>query len=460
MKTTHNPDTCSAQLPSRAAILGAGISSLATARYLHAHGAELFISDAGPEDALIARLHDHKLDMLEYESGGHSARVLEYECIVVSPGIAPHTPILQQAREKGIELTTEIDLACRVVKSPILAVTGTSGKTSVVTMTEKIGTAAGIKTVAAGNIGTPLISCVDEFGPGDLLIVEISSFQLEYSSRFAPAAAAVLNIGKNHLDWHDSMDSYIKAKKRIAAHFGTRNVLVLNHDDPILVEWGEALQPHTHVVWVGSSATGPDRVQITDSHIVATRSGESTRLCDVSTLKVPGAHNRINACVAAAMCWWFGIAPEAIADGLQRFGGLPHRIELVREKDGVAFFDDSKATTAESVRAALECFDVPVCLIAGGRDKGCDFSRITDTVRTRVAHAFLIGEAAPRIESEWQRATTITRCASLQEAVCAAAQHAALKKGVVLLSPGCSSFDMFDNYKQRGERFAALVHEL
>jgi UDP-N-acetylmuramoylalanine--D-glutamate ligase len=446
-------------LPTRVAILGAGASGIATAKLCDLYGLDVFVSDTGDAQSLEAGLHAHGLAHLPHEAGQHTGRVLTYDCMVVSPGIRPDTPIIAQARARNIPVTTEIDIAFAISRTPMLAVTGTSGKTTVVTMLAHILDAAGIRSMAAGNIGTPLIQAVQQYGPADCLAVEVSSFQLLYAERFAPAGAALLNIGKNHLDWHADMDEYIGAKQRIARHMGSDAFLVCNGDDTALVEWGKACQERTTVIWAGAHAYGANRVQVTNEGIVGTRDGTAVRLAGMDAVKVRGAHNAFNASVAAAMAWWYGIPADAITEGLSRFQGLPHRLAYVDTIDGVSYYNDSKATTAESVATALQSFDAPVYLIAGGKDKGCGFSGIGDTVGKKVTHAFLIGEAAARIESEWKDRTAMTRCASLHEAVDRAA-HAARPGSIVLLSPGCSSFDMFDNYAHRGKCFIDLVHRL
>ncbi|MBD3346986.1 MAG: UDP-N-acetylmuramoyl-L-alanine--D-glutamate ligase [Chitinivibrionales bacterium] len=444
------------QLPQSVAVIGAGKSGMAAARYLVEHGVKVFISDSCSQDRLDFKLAVNELATVPHEAEGHSEKVLEYDTIVISPGVPTDMPIIDQAKSKGIPVWAEIELAWRICRAPVLAVTGATGKSTTVSLMGKIFECAGVTAPVIGNIGLPATNAVPPLGPADFAIIEVSSFQLENIDQFRPRGACVLNILANHLDRYADIDEYFAAKKEIAKNCTHDDFVVLNENDPALKAWGEELSKQTRCLFFSDRDGAGERIWFHENtiHYRLKEAGEGT--LDLSRMKLTGAHNKLNACAAAVMAFCAGIGPGAIEEGITGFTGLPHRLEFVAEFKGVKYYNDSKATTAESVQSAVSSFDVPVHLIVGGKDKGCDFDSIKETINNKVKNVLCIGEAAGRIKQAWRKAADIRKCDTLQDAVCVA-QRTAREGDVVVLSPGCSSFDMFKNYEHRGNVFKEIV---
>ncbi len=450
-------------VPKKASIIGAARSGLAAAKFLSGKGVAVFISDSCPAEKLDKTLSANGCGGFPHEAGGHTKRVLDADVIVLSPGVPSDLPVLKQARESGVAVWSEIELAYRFTKGKYLAVTGSTGKSTTVSFLGAIMEAAGLSHAVAGNIGIPLIAVVPALGSEAFVVAEISSFQLENIDCFRPRVSVVLNLLKNHLDRYESEQAYYDAKKAIAANATSEDCVVLNAGDPLLADWASALKRRTRVVWFGStageSARTAEGVWYENGELVSTIGGGRERLLDVNRMKLRGRHNFENACAAAAAALMAGVRNEAIAAGLAGFGGLEHRLEFVAETQGVRYYNDSKSTTAESVACAVAAFEHNVYLIAGGRDKGCDFASIKDVVARHAKGVVLIGEAAQRMQNDWAGAVPIARAGSLEEALDHVRRQAE-SGDVVVFSPGCSSFDMFRNFEHRGEAFKDLVKGL
>jgi UDP-N-acetylmuramoylalanine--D-glutamate ligase len=442
--------------PHKVSILGAGRSGIAAARIFIEFGSEVFISDTMDAQKLDFCLATNGCAHLSHEAGGHSRRVLETEVIILSPGIPSDIPILRQAREKGIPVWSEMELGFRLSAAPWLAVTGSTGKSTTVSLLGAIMAAAGKQHVVAGNIGLPVSGAVQAVPATGVIVAEVSSFQLENIDAFRPKSAAIVNLLKNHLDRYKSAEDYYNAKKEIARNMTAADTVVLNAADELLVAWADTMRHKVRIVFFGRAMQGFDSVWHQDSTMYCTRDSVTERLVDLSGMHLKGAHNYDNACAAAALALTLPVNTGAIADGLCSFRGLPHRLEFVAEIDGVRYFNDSKATTAESVLCAVSAFGPCVHLIAGGRDKGCDFSIVTEAIGRYAKSITLIGEAADRMQREWKGMTTIVRAGTLDEAV-VRARAAARPGDVVVLSPGCSSYDMFRDYEERGQKFIEIV---
>jgi UDP-N-acetylmuramoylalanine--D-glutamate ligase len=319
---------------------------------------------------------------------------------------------------------------------------------------------AGFEAVLAGNIGTPVIEVTPRLPEDAVVVAEVSSFQLEAIDKFKPTVAAVINLMKNHLDRYACEDDYYNAKKLIAGNLTMDEYLVLNADDPRLSAWADEFKRKTRIVLFGSRDCGGDCVYLSGGGIDYRMNGASGVIIeDTADMRIAGRHNSVNACAAAAVALCAGADPSLIGRGLCAFGGLPHRLEFVGEAGGVSFYNDSKSTTAESIECAIGAFGSKVLLIAGGKDKGCDFSAITDSVRKNVKSVVLIGEAKERMAAEWEGAAPVTKAATLEEAVDTAFKNAVGGERVVF-SPGCSSFDMFRNFEHRGDVFREIVNGL
>jgi UDP-N-acetylmuramoylalanine--D-glutamate ligase len=363
-----------------------------------------------------------------------------------------------EANNRGIPVWSEVELAYRFTDATFMAITGSSGKSTTTSMLGAIMQAAGKEHTVAGNIGIPLIEVVPQLSRNAFVVAELSSFQLETIDLFRPRVAAVINFMKNHLDRYDSEDAYYNAKKEIARNMTPADTLVLNARDERLMAWAHIMRDKTKVVCFGECVDWCDSYYCRDGVIWAKAGATTTAVVTVADMFLRGPHNYDNASAAAAMAAAIGVDFNAIATGVCGFKGLEHRLEYVSEVNGVRYYNDSKATTAESVLCAVTAFDRNVHLIAGGRDKGCDFSLVKEAVAKNARSVYLIGEAADRIASEWNGIAPIYRCESLAAAV-DCARNNARTGDVVVLSPGCSSFDMFDNYEQRGTVFKSLVNK-
>jgi UDP-N-acetylmuramoylalanine--D-glutamate ligase len=446
-------------VPKKATVIGAARSGIASAKFLAHKGIGVFISDSCQKDRLEKILADNGLSGIPHEAGGHTDAVLDSDVIILSPGVPSDIPILKKASERHIPVWSEIELAYRSTGATFLAITGSSGKSTTTAMLGAILSAAEKPHRVAGNIGIPLISVVEGLSKDAFVAAEVSSFQLETIDLFRPHAAAVLNLMKNHLDRYESEEAYYNAKKRIAANLTVENYLVVNRRDRRLEAWASEMKRRTNIVWFGQAAPGDPGVWHEDGVLWSSIGGTVRPLLAVKDMRLSGPHNWDNACAAAALAATAGIRWEDIAQGITGFSGLEHRLEYVAEINGVKYYNDSKSTTAESVLCAMTAFGRNVHLIAGGRDKGCDFSIVDGAIGANARGVYLIGEASGRMAGQWQGLAPVKRYDSLSAALTAAAGNA-VPGDVVVLSPGCSSFDMFDDYEHRGEAFKALVRGL
>jgi len=455
--TNSKFDNILTEMPKRVAVIGAAKSGIAAALYFRSRGSEIFVSDTCQRVRLDAVLRENGLDGIDSESDGHSGKILECDLIILSPGVRSDLDVLKRASAKGIPVWSEMELGFRVSKAPFLAVTGSSGKSTTVSLLASAMKGAGFDTALVGNIGTPVISVTPKLSSNAVVVAEVSSFQLETIDAFKPKAAAVINLMKNHLDRYADEDEYYNAKKGIADNLTMNEYLVLNIDNSRLVSWAEELSSKTRIVMFGSRGNDGDCVYLSGNKIQYQFNGSSgVILDDVAKMKISGRHNHINACAAAALALCGGAAPDKIGQGLCAFGGLPHRLEYIAEINGAAFYNDSKSTTAESIECAVNAFDSKVHLIAGGKDKGCDFSVINEAVRRNVKSVVLIGEAKDRMAAQWEGIVPIHKSATLEDAIDAAFKNAESGEKIIF-SPGCSSFDMFRNFEHRGEVFREIV---
>jgi UDP-N-acetylmuramoylalanine--D-glutamate ligase len=417
-------------------VVGLARSGAAAARMLREHG-EVMGCDSGapPEaeglDGIDLRLNTDGLDLLP------RART-----VVKSPGVPQQAPVIVSARERGLEIVGELELAWRLVPNEFVAVTGTNGKTTTVELLGAMYRQAGLPVEVAGNVGTPLASLAGAIDPAATVVCEASSFQLEDSVAFAPECAVLLNVSEDHLDRHGSFEDYVAAKLRVFQN--------QSEDDVAVLEAGFAGQP-------GRASTirfgGPDSdLAERDDELW----WEGVRMLPASEVRLRGRHNLDNAMAASAAALARGVEQQAVCDALRSFAGVPHRLEEVAERDGVLFVNDSKATNVASARVGIEAFDGGVHLIAGGRLKGGGFAGLREAVASRCRACYLIGEAAEQLEADLQATVPLHRCGTLERALEAAAQ-AARPGDTVLLSPACASYDQFKNFEERGNRFRELA---
>jgi UDP-N-acetylmuramoylalanine--D-glutamate ligase len=452
-------------------VLGLARSGLAACHLLREAGARVTVADRKGEDELSAVLKTVDRTEVRVSLGAEYERSLENaDLVVISPGVPYRLEALERVRRRGVKVISELELASRFLSVPILAVTGTNGKSTTVTLIGKMLAEQGKRAFVGGNLGTALSEAAwtalqakkdNKPDPYDYLAVEVSSFQLETIDRFHPWIAAILNVTVDHQDRYDSIDEYLAAKRRIFENQTGEDYALFNLDDPRVA----ALPSTVRAKRLGFSrrqevGRGFDGGTFLDrDQIVTTVTGRRQEICRKSDLKILGHHNVENVMAAATYAALWGCPPETIRRVVTTFPGLEHALELVRERRGVRFVNDSKGTNVDATLKALEGIDHPIWLIAGGRDKGGDFSRLTEMVRHRVKHAILIGEAAPLLKTAWAGATTLTEAKSLREAVEWAAREAAAGD-VVLMSPACASFDMFRDYQDRGRQFKSAVQSL
>jgi UDP-N-acetylmuramoylalanine--D-glutamate ligase len=434
-------------------VAGAGVSGVAAANFCHRRGARVWISDTRSGAEISGLVH---LDAgIELDCDGHTHSVfLHADLIVLSPGIPLHTPVISAAVQAGIPVWGEIELASRFLSIPIIAITGTNGKSTVTSLCGHVLRACGEKVFVGGNIGTPLIEAVD--GDYSVAVVELSSFQLESVVDFHPRVAVLLNISPDHLDRYADMHSYVHAKQRIFANQTETDLMVLNRDDAQVLDLAHPFSPRR--ICFSSRHILPQGLSL-DLPFILWRRGDTEVRFDSNDLQLQGQHNLENVMAALAACSVREHDLHKMWQAACGFGGLPHRMELVRTLNGVRWYNDSKGTNIGSVEKSLCGFDTPVTLIAGGKDKGGDYALLRPVLMEKRPTLILLGAAADKMAAAWRDICPITMVASMEEAVTCAYRttHA---PGSVLLSPGCSSFDMFSSFAERGEVFAALVRAL
>lgn len=449
-------------------VIGAARSGLAAARLLARRGAAVFLTEQGAGSADAAEALGAA--GVAYEFGGHSARALEADFVVLSPGVPTQTDLVQQAIRKKLPVYSEIEVASWFCESPIVAVTGSNGKTTTTSLVAHVLRSARRPLVVAGNIGTAFADAVAGCGEGTTAVLEVSSFQLDHIDTFRPTIAILLNITPDHLNrYDDDFSQYAASKFRLFENQRAGDVLVYNHDDALVREHAERAAERGVVLYPFSLERELDRGAFVRDDSILLRlmppGGDSPTpmeevLMQTPNLSLRGRHNLYNSLAAAISARALEISSDVVRESLASFEGVPHRLEFVREHGGVKYVNDSKATNVNAVWYALESFSEPIVLIAGGRDKGNDYSALTDLVRERVRGVVGLGESGDKVVYELgDHAKAAARAHSMQEAL-QFAQLMAEPGDVVLLSPACASFDMYANYEERGDDFKRLVHKL
>ena len=441
----------------RTLVVGLGKSGVASALFMKAHGARVTVSDTKSGDELhneIPVLLDHGISV---ETGGHGERTFRgQDLIVVSPGVPVDAPPLVQARSLGETVIGEIELAAQFLPGPIIAITGSNGKTTTTTLTGEIMTAAGLPTLVGGNIGTPAISLAERAKADTVIVLEVSSFQLETIQTFRPKVAVVLNVTPDHLDRHRTFQIYTDAKARIFENQQASDFAVLNADDPTCVAMG--MRTRAQVFWFSRQKEVEEGAWVRDGDIVFRDSKGQRRILPVSEIPLKGAHNLENVLAAVSAGVLMGCPPGKIREAVHDFKAVEHRLEFVATIQGVDYYNDSKATNVDATIKALEAFPANIHLILGGKDKGSDYTVINDLIRQRVKRVYTIGAAAAKIESQ-VKGVEIVHAETLENAIRKA--HAAAESGdVVLLAPACASFDQFKSYEHRGKVFKQIVSGL
>lgn len=441
----------------RTLVVGLGKSGVASALFMKAHGARVTVSDTKSGDELrneIPVLLDHGITV---ETGGHGERTFRgQDLIVVSPGVPVDAPPLVQARSLGESVIGEIELAAQFLPGPIVAITGSNGKTTTTTLAGEIMTAAGLPALVGGNIGTPAISLAERAKPETVIVLEISSFQLETIQTFRPKVAVVLNVTPDHLDRHRTFEIYTDAKARIFENQQGSDFAVLNADDPTCVAMGN--RTRAQLYWFSRLKEVQQGAWVRDGNIVFRDSKGQREILQVSEIPLKGAHNLENVLAAVCTSILMGCAPEKIHQAVHDFKAVEHRLEFVATINGVDYYNDSKATNVDATIKALESFPANIHLILGGKDKGSDYTVLNDLIRQRVKRIYTIGAAAAKVESQVKGAEVV-HAETLENAI-RKAQAAAQSGDVVLLAPACASFDQFKSYEHRGKLFKEIVRGL
>ncbi len=492
--------------PAQVTVLGLGLfgGGAGAARYFAERGARVIVSDSRSPETLAESIESLKGLPIDYRLGGHRPEDFAgSELVIVNPGVPPEAPALEMARRAGARLETEINLLFALSPAPVAAITGTNGKSTTTALLAEMLRAAGRTVWLGGNLGGSLLPETDRMAAGDVVVIEISSFQCErlawlqnddaaackgkaclaaaqegaqpaivgaqhaapltpqsIRSVASPKLAMVLNLTPNHFDRHRDMEEYAGAKKQLLLRQGPGDFAILNGEDAILRQWADAGRGRKF--FYGASDSAPNGIQLRGKHVRLWREGNWLEV-SLERMRLPGAHNRFNAACASAAAWLLGAPGEAIERAVESFHGLPDRLELVAEKQGVRYYNDSIATTPESTMVALDSFEQPIILIAGGSSKNLSYAEVGKRIARRAKAVVLMGATGPLIErairDSGEGSPELRFVADLPEAV-AAARSLAASRDVVLLSPASASFDMFRNYAERGQKFRELVRTL
>ena len=440
----------------RVSVVGLARSGVAAAQLLLKLGARVTATDAKPVAGLSADARGLSDTGIYLYAGGHPPEAFsEAELVIVSPGVPADHPALVAVRGRGVPVIGELELAWRVMEADVIAITGTNGKTTTTALAGALLREQIRPVLVGGNIGTPLAAHALDFPADGIVVAEVSSFQLETIEAFHPRVAAVLNLAPDHLDRHGSFAAYVAAKARIFENQTEADCVILNFDDAATA----ALAAHTkaHVIFFSRQRPLERGVFCQDGWIAARLNGHLEQICPLAEVSLRGQHNVENVLAATACALWTGMAATSIRRAIQAFRAVPHRIEWIRDIGGVAYYNDSKGTNVASAIRALESFAEPVILLAGGRGKGQDFAPLAKAAAGRVRLAVLIGEDRERIRAALAAAGIRAVFADSMDGAVRLAGAAARPGEVALLSPACASFDMFENFEQRGDAFRAAV---
>lgn len=448
----------------KALVVGLAKSGIPAVKALNTLGYQVDLNDLKPESAFSAILPTLEGNYHQGIFGGHPDSVKQYDRILVSPGVPLDLPFLQEARSEGIEIIGELELGFQLAKGSFYAITGTNGKTTTTALTGEIFKAAGLKTLVAGNIGHSVVDLSDESDEQTHWITEVSSFQLETIKTFHPQVSAILNVTPDHLNRHKTMENYIAAKSRIFENSNSNDVVILNADNHETYEISKNIRGPRVVLF--------SRLKLIEDGIYCDPESGDLILCDPvlnrkiqilnrKEIFIPGSHNLENAMAAAAIAYYAGIQVTVIAEVLRSFKGVEHRIEFVDDIRGVLYYNDSKGTNPDASIKAVEAMVRPTILIAGGMDKGSTFDELIEAFDGHVVKMIVFGETAELLLKTAEKSgfSDVVRVHTLDEAVKLACESAA-EGWSVLLSPACASWDMYDNFEQRGEHFKRCVRDL
>jgi len=446
-------------------VVGLGKTGVSLCHFLTQHGAQVTVTDHKSKPELAAQLELLGPLPLKYELGGHSPKTfVQQDLIILSPGIPTHLKIFDYARSQGIKITGELEFASQFVKEPIVAITGTNGKTTVSQLMNEMLSLSGVESWCGGANGLPLTEYLRLEKKAKVVIVEVSSYMLETVESFNPSNIVFMNLAENHLDRYRSMEDYVNAKRRIFRNTNQATTSVLNADDNAVVELARdpAVQRGRIFYFSRKPALEPQIMNIGGAVNIGkemkVRTGPEIETFTVSNIKMLGRHSVENIMAALLAAREHGATKEAIQQTIDNFKGLPHRLEYVRKVGGVNFFNDSKATNVHAVLRALDSFDENIILIAGGKDTNLSFEALRTPVRRKVKTLILVGEAKERINRDIGDFSETFLIGTFEEAVLIAYQKSRIGD-IVLLSPGCPSFDMFDSFEERGDYFKEIIRK-
>lgn len=438
-------------------VVGLARSGLAAAQFLLRRQARVSATDLRPAAELQDALNRLQ-GAVRLRLGGHDREdFLRADLVILSPGVPASLPEVRAAVEAGVPVWSEVELAFRYSRGTFVGITGSNGKTTTTELLGRICREAGLKTVVGGNVGTPLVQFADDSDAETVFVVELSSFQLETISSFRCRIALLLNVTPDHMDRYPDFATYLEAKKRVFLNQTSDDFAVLNRDDPTTASLERSLRAQKF--YFSRRSRNAPGAGVRDGIVTIQWRDEALAVMPAAESPLMGLHNLENVLAATSAAYLLGIPADRIRDGVRSFPGVEHRLEFVRQIQGVDFYNDSKATNPESTARALEAFDRPLFVIMGGLDKGGDFSILSDLLKARARKAFLIGAAADKIARALPPQLEQRRCDSLEEAVREAFEEA--RPGdLVLLSPACASFDMFDDYEHRGRVFKEAAKAL
>lgn len=437
-------------------IIGAVRSGVGAAKLAKNLGAIPFVSDSGSQEKLKSSIEILKNEKIDFEIGSHSDKVFDCDLMVVSPGVPSNAKVIKEAGEKKIKIISEIEFASLFCKANVIAITGTNGKTTTTSLCGYLFNECGAKTYTAGNIGLAFSEIVLDAKADEYVSLEVSSFQLDLIDTFKPKVAMILNITPDHLNRYDnSVDKYAESKLRIFENQNAGDYLILNKDSELLNHYFKKTNSKT--LFFSTRKKVSNGCYLDNQTVKFVRNDKEEFSCAVSDIFIQGEHNIQNAMAVIIAAKIFNLDNKKILEALKSFKGVEHRLELVREIEGIKFINDSKATNVDSVIVALKSFDEPIMLILGGQDKGNDYSMIENLVVEKVKKIYAIGSSAEKVFNYFHKKVKTEIKKDLDEVINAALSEA--RSGdVVLLSPACASFDMFDNYEHRGKVFKEIVN--
>jgi len=439
-------------------VIGAARSGIGAARLIQKMGGVPFVSDSASDDKLKASVKVLAIENIEYETGKHSDKIFDCDFMIISPGVPSDAEVITKAKQKKIKMISEVELASRFCKGKIIAITGTNGKTTTTSLCGHVFESCGKKSYVAGNIGLAFSEIASDVKENEFVVLEVSSFQLDLIEKFKPVVAVILNITPDHLNrYENSVEKYALSKQRIYENQDKDDYLVVNGDDDTTLKYLKSYKSKSFLFSLEEEQQ--NGCYLKGNKIISKKNNSENFSCTTDDITIRGEHNIANAMAVVIIAKIFELDSEGLKKALKSFQGVEHRLEFVKEIDGIKFINDSKATNVDSVWYALRSFNEPIFLILGGQDKGNDYEKIKQLIIDKVQKIYAIGSSAEKIFNFFHSFVKVEIKESLEE-VASASLSEAREGDVVLLSPACASFDMFDNYEHRGRVFKNAVNNL